>query len=295
MSVSIITINYNGYDDTCELIDSLFQNETYPFEIIVVDNASKNNDGERLKVKYPNVKVIISPTNIGFAGGNNLGYKSSTGEYILLMNNDMIVKAPFIKPLVDRFNSSPDIGLVSPKIKYTYAPDTIQYAGYTELSTITLRNVLIGVAQKDNGQYDIACVTGSVHGACLITSRKLIEKVAFMTDIYFLFYEELDWSLQMRNAGFQSWYEPASCVYHKESMTIKRGTPLRLYYLTRSRMLFVRRNRNGFCKIASCVYQLTAVLSKQSLDYIIKRDWKMLQALWNGMFNGLIVKIDERG
>lgn len=293
MSVSIITINYNGYKDTCEFIDSLFKNETYPFEIIIIDNASKNNEGERLKKKYPNVKVICSTFNLGFAGGNNLGYKSAISEYILFMNNDMIVKTPFLQPLIDRLNSSSDIGLVSPKIKYTYAPDTIQYAGYTELSAITLRNNLIGLNKKDVGQYDIAIPTASVHGSCMLSSREIIEKAGKMTDIYFLFYEEHDWSHQMRNAGFKSWYEPTSCVYHKESMTIKRGTPSRLYHLTRARMLFARRNRKGANKILSCVYQCTVTLIKQSAQYIAKRKWSMLPALWKGMFNAFTVKINE--
>lgn len=83
-----------------------------------------------------------------------------------------------------------------------------------------------------------------------------------MTNIYFLFYEEIDWSIQLKRAGYEIWYEPEAYVLHKESMTIKRGTPQRLYYLTRSRILFTRRNSTFFIKIAAILYQLFIVIPK---------------------------------
>lgn len=149
--VSIITINYNGFKDTCEFIDSLSENETYPYELIVVDNASEVNEAKKLQDIYPGIRVIRSDKNLGFAGGNNLGYRYASGFYVLYMNNDMIVKTPFLKSLIDRLDDS-CVGLVSPKIRYSYAPDIIQYAGYTEMTSITIRNQLIGTGEKDTGQ-----------------------------------------------------------------------------------------------------------------------------------------------
>ncbi len=289
--VSIITVNYNGYKDTSELIESLYKYETFPFEIIVVDNASKGKDGELLKEKYSDINVVCSRENLGFAGGNNLGYQYAKGEYICYMNNDMLIDAPFLESLINRLKSSDIIGLVSPKIKYTYARDTIQYAGYTEMTPILTRNNLIGMNQKDGEEYDVAHKTAFTHGACMLTSKKLIEKVGLMTDIYFLFYEELDWSLQFRRAGFEIWYEPSSCVYHKESMSIKRGTPLRQYYLTRSRLLFVRRNYSGVNMVLACLYQVLVSLPKNILINMIKGQGKMIIAYLKGTYQGLYIKI----
>jgi GT2 family glycosyltransferase len=292
MKVSIITINYNGFNDTCELIDSLKKFETMPFEIIVVDNASAGNDGPQLAEKYPEVKVVCSKSNLGFAGGNNLGLKEASGDFFLFMNNDMLIKGPFLKPLVDRLLSSENIGLVSPKIKYTYAPDVIQYAGYSPMSSIMLRNNLIGLNQHDAPQFSNAMPTDSAHGACMMTRRECLDRTGKMTEIYFLFYEEHDWSERFREAGYEVWYEPASTVYHKESMTIKRGTPLRLFYLTRARIMYARRNCHGFCKFMACSYQLLLAIPKQTLLFLVHGDFSMVKALWKGFFNGLCKKID---
>lgn len=289
--VSIITINYNGFSDTCELIDSLYKNETVDFEVIVIDNASKENEAEKLAKLYPQIKAIRSEVNLGFAGGNNLGYDNASGNHILFMNNDMIVDKPFLQPLINRFESSGLIGLVSPKIKYLYSPDTIQYAGFTVFSPIVMRNHLIGEKHKDDGSFDEAAITGSAHGACMLTSRSLIDKIGKMTDVYFLFYEEHDWSIRFKEAGYQVWYEPASCVYHKESMTITRGTPLRLYYLSRARVIFTRRNTKGFNKLLSCAYLLIFSLPKQVIEFSVKSRWQMVRSLCTGIYNGFKAKI----
>lgn len=289
--VSIITINYNGYNDTCELIDSLYKNEPVDFEIIVVDNASKENEALKLSERYPEIKAIRSEVNLGFAGGNNLGYDNASGDYILFMNNDMIVKEPFIEPLIRRLESDASIGLLSPKIKYYYHPGIIQYAGFTGFSKIALRTSMIGEKCNDDGRFDDSGATGSTHGACMFTSRNLINKAGKMTDIYFLFYEEHDWSLQFKEAGYKIWYEPQSCVYHKESMTIKRGTPLRLYYLSRARAIFTRRNTKGFNKIMSCAYLLSFSLPKQILEFAVKGQWQMVKSIITGIYDGFRVKI----
>lgn len=290
--VSIITINYNGFRDTCELIDSLKKHEVYPFEVIVVDNASKNDDGNRLHDLFREdkvVKVVCSDRNLGFGGGNQLGYSCAKGEYILYMNNDMYIEQPFLQALIDRLNSSADIGLVSPKILFDNPKGVIQYAGFTSFSPVTLRNGLIGFGEAGN-THNEAMETFSAHGACMLTSRQIIEKVGYITDIYFLFYEEFDWCMQLKKAGYNIWYEPAAVVFHKESMSIPKGTPLRQYYMTRSRMLFARRNLQGSDKWLSCLYQLGIVMPKNLLAYTLRRDWKMVSASWRGAWLGLMDK-----
>lgn len=291
--VSIITVNYNGYKDTCEFIKSLRQHETYPFEIIVVDNNSRNHDGEKLKEEYPDITVISSPENLGFAGGNNLGNQYAKGDYILYMNNDMIIDSPFLQTLVHRLKSSPKIGLVSPKIKYAYAPNIIQYAGFTPMSPVLLRNHQIGYNQEDHGQYNTACETAFAHGACMITSRKVLEQAGGMTDVYFLFYEELDWSDQLRRAGYSIWYEPAVCVYHKESMSVGKGSSLQRYYMTRSRLLYARRNLKGINKMLACCYQLSVVLEKNILSCLLHNDWKLLKSYIKGAWDGITAPTRE--
>lgn len=137
--VSIITVNYNGWKDTCDLIASLKQFETYPYEVIVVDNASCGDDVKQIRLAYPDVIVLSSERNLGFAGGNNLGYQYAKGDYIFFLNNDMVVKEPMLAPMVAKLKND-DYAGVSPCIIYLYKPERIQYYGYKDMTSITLKH-----------------------------------------------------------------------------------------------------------------------------------------------------------
>ena len=183
--LSIITINYNGLKDTCELIDTLPLNDE-TIEVIVVDNASTQDEATELEKRYPLIIVIRSDKNLGFAGGNNLGIKAAHGKYLFFINNDTILSQPSaLSLLITRLESSAQIGMVCPKIRFTWDKQPIQYAGYTPLSKITLRNKSIGFGEKDNGQYDTPHPTPYAHGAAMMVKREIIEKVGMMPECYF--------------------------------------------------------------------------------------------------------------
>lgn len=285
--VSIITVNYNGLHDTCEMIESFRLHETYPYEMIVVDNGSLKSEGEEIKKRYPDIKLVQN-TNTGFAGGNNAGLKVTQGDYLFFLNNDTVIKKPVLKVLVGRLEADSRNGGVSPMIKYSYAPDMLQYAGFTPLSRITLRNTSIGFNEKDQPRYRIARETASLHGAAMMVHRDVLRQVGPMTEVFFLFYEEFDWSARMKRAGFKLWYEPAAVIYHKESMTAKKGTPLREFYLSRARMLYARRNMSGRRKILSCLYISFIAAPKKCVDYLLQGSFKLSIAVIRGTFSGLI-------
>lgn len=251
--ISIITVNYNGIKDTIELIDSIPFDE-YSLEVIVVDNASTQDETSIIKSKFPKVKVVRSDINLGFAGGNNLGFKSSKGKYIFFVNNDTYFKAFNIDVLIQRLQSSTDIGIVCPKIRFSDNGQHIQYAGYTKISRITTRNKSIGYNEPDKGQYDIAHPTYYAHGAAMMVKREVIEQVGMMPEGFFLYYEEIDWSIKITNAGFKIWYEPGFTIFHKESRSTGHNSPTRTYYLTRNRFLLVKRNNKGINKLISYFY-----------------------------------------
>ena len=279
--LSIITINYNGLKDTCELIDSIpFNND---LEVIVVDNASKKDEASYIFEKYPQVKVIRSQQNLGFAGGNNLGIKASKGKYILLINNDTYFKEYNIDALIKRLEASDRIGMVCPKLRFSWGNNPIQYAGYTALSSITVRNQSIGFGEEDHGQYDTAHPTPYAHGAAMLIKRKALEKVGLMPECYFLYYEELDWSMMFTRAGFEIWYDPACTVYHKESQATGKNSPLRTFYIVRNRLLLVKRNWKGITKYLSYAYLLGAVGVRDILKYALSGKWKLLKATTNGL------------
>lgn len=291
IQISIITINYNGLKDTCELIDSI--TFTDDIEVIVVDNASKEDEATVIANRYPQVKVIRSDKNLGFAGGNNLGIKAAQGKYLFFINNDTILPCKkvdvkckiFLQPLIDRLESSPKIGMVCPKIKFAWGNNPIQFAGYTPLSTITMRNKSIGFGEEDKGQYDIAHPTPYVHGAAMLVKREVIERVGLMPECYFLYYEELDWSMMFTRAGYDIWYEPACTIFHKESQSTGQESPLKTYYLTRNRLLFVKRNKHRLDQVISYAYLVLIVATRNIIKYVIQGRMDLARAVIKGTYS----------
>jgi len=279
--LSIITVNYNGLKDTCELIDSIPFNDS--MEVIVVDNASTEDKASFIQNNYPNVKVLRNEKNLGFAGGNNLGIKAAKGKYIFLVNNDTIFKDVNVQSLIDRLESSPKIGVVCPKIRFSWGNNPIQFTGYTPLSKITVRNKSIGFGEEDRGQYNTPHSTPYAHGAAMMIKREVINKVGLMPECYFLYYEELDWSMMITRAGYEIWYEPACTIYHKESQTTGQNSPLRTYYITRNRLLLVKRNWKSFTKYISYFYLIILVASRDIIKNTIKGHFVHAKAIMKGI------------
>lgn len=281
--LSIITVNYNGLNDTCALIDSIPFNED--MEVIVVDNGSKDNEANTLQARYPHIKAIRSDINLGFAGGNNLGIKAAKGKYTYLINNDTIFKEFSLQVLIKRLESSPKIGMVCPKIRFAWGNHPIQFAGYTPLTSITIRNRALGFGEDDKGQHDTPHQTPYAHGAAMMLKREVIDKAGLMPECYFLYYEELDWSMMITRAGYEIWYEPASTIYHKESQTTGQDSPLRTYYITRNRLLLVKRNWSGLTKYISYGYLMTIVATRDILKYALQGHYSLVSAVVKGLFN----------
>lgn len=281
IDISIITINYNGLKDTCELIETIPSNDN--LEVIVVDNASQKQEADIISQKFPHVKVIKSDKNLGFAGGNNLGIKAAQGRYLFLINNDTIFKEFNIQALIHRAESSDKIGVVCPKIRFAWEPQPIQFTGYTELSKITIRNRAIGFGEEDHGQYNTAQPTPYAHGAAMFIKREAIEKVGLMPECYFLYYEELDWSMMFTRADYQIWYEPKCTIYHKESQATGQNSPLRTYYITRNRLLLVRRNWKGLSKYLSYCYLTGLVAPKDILKFTLQGRMDLVKAVIKGV------------
>ena len=259
--------------------------EDASLEVIVVDNASKEDEVTIIEQRYPQVKVIRSPKNLGFAGGNNLGIKAAQGKYLFFINNDTLLRPQTsdLRPLINRLESSPEIGAVCPKIRFAWGDNPIQFAGYTPLSKITMRNHAIGCGEQDNGQYDTTHPTPYAHGAAMMVKREVIEKAGLMPECYFLYYEELDWSMMIRRAGYDIWYEPAVTVYHKESQTTGQESPLRTYYITRNRLLFVKRNVPNVSRYLSYLYLICIVACRDLLKHTLQRRFDLVKAVSRGI------------
>jgi len=280
--VSVITINYNQTEQTIEFVRNLKEHDYKELEIIVVDNHSMENPG-RIKAVFPEVTLIQSDRNLGFAGGNNLGIKAARGEFLFLVNNDVYLLKGTIESLVNRLKSDPSIGAVSPKIKFFDQPDIIQYAGFNRINRITGRNSAIGSLARDDGRFDVASETHYVHGAAMMLRRDVIEKVGLMPEMYFLYYEEIDWSAQIKQKGFKIYYEPRGVVLHKQSLSSGKNSPLKIFYLTRNRIVFMRRNVSIWHFSLFLIHLFLFALPKNMIEMAIKREAKQMRAFLKGL------------
>jgi GT2 family glycosyltransferase len=281
--VSIITINYNQVKYTCELLESL-RHVTYPdVEVIVVDNFSAEDPTDLITTRYPEVTFVRSRQNLGFAGGNNLGIQAATGKYLLFLNNDTEVDPGFLEPMVALFENDPKAGMASSKLIYHNSGGIIQYAGSTCVNPFTGRNKRVGFKEKDNGQYDTLRETDLVHGASMMVPRSVIDQVGMMPEFFFLYYEEIDWCESIKKAGFKIFFVPQSTVYHKESMSVGKNSTLKTYYMTRNRLLFMRRNTSGLKKLFWIFFFLSFSLPKNVLTYALQRDVEHGKAFWKGL------------
>jgi len=283
--VSIVSVQYGHPDITLEMLNSLKLISYLNIEIIIVDNASPDCNPDIVKEKFPDIVYIKSKENLGFAGGNNLGFQVAKGKYILMLNNDTEVESGFLEPLVNKMENDSRIGIVSPKIKFFHTPDTIQYVGYDPINPITQRGGAKGFGEKDLGQYQVDAEAAYGHGAAMLIPMKVIKEVGLMADIFFLYYEELDWAHKIRKAGYKIFYVHNSIIYHKESVsTGGRISTLRAYYMTRNRILFLRRNFSGFTYFLALLYQVFIAIPKNAVISIIQGGLKHLIAYNKAIF-----------
>ncbi len=288
--VSIITVNYNQADVTCDLLKSAKNLSYAHVEIIVVDNASVENPTQKIKTVFPEAKIILSDKNLGFAGGNNLGIQSAKGELLFFINNDTVLTPDILENLIAVFQKNEKAGAVSPKIYYFDEPEKIQFAGYTRMNPCTGRNVTIGQFEIDKGQHDHPRNTAYAHGAAMMVHRKVIDKVGMMPDFFFLYFEEFDWSEQIKRAGFEILYEPKAKIYHKESVTTGKLSPLKTYYETRNRILFMRRNAGNLQLIALSISLAFFTIPKNLLLYLLKGEIELARSFLRGIIWNILHK-----
>ncbi|MGL4851998.1 MAG: glycosyltransferase family 2 protein [Phocaeicola sp.] len=296
--LSVITVNYQGFKDTREFINSWIERiQSISYELIIIDNASPTNDYELLKKhfpneKYPQIKLMQSHNNGGFAAGNNLGIQTAEGKYLFFLNNDVLITEDKLTTFIERLEESEKIAGVSPLLLNNDEEKSIQFAGYTPLSLITLRNKANGIGSTHHEAYP-ASPTPYLHGAAMMIKKSVIEKVGIMPTFYFLYYEELDWCSQMTQQGYELWYDPCFKIIHKESCSTGKESPLKCYYLTRNRLIYTTRFRKGIIRILSLLYQVIIVTNKNIILTIIKGEPQKIAAYYRGVID-FINYIKER-
>jgi len=238
MGLSIIILNYKTLGLVQNCLRAIYDlNLPYQYEIIVVDNDSRDGSVEFLKEHFFNVKLIESANNLGFAGGNNLGIKKAQGKYILILNPDILILSDAIKVMYGFMEKHGQAGICGPKL---INPDgSLQYscARRPDWRLPFYRRTFLSRTKKgqkwtDNylmryWDHNSSKVVDSLYFACVMIRKEAINEVGFLDERYFMYLEDLDWCLRFKLAGWEVWYIAEAQVIHYHQRESALGTGIR--------------------------------------------------------------------
>lgn len=244
--VCAITVNWNQADSTLETLSSL-QTQRYPNLVtIVVDNASTDQSAAfaRITQAYPSVRTIASRENLGYGGGCNLGIEAALelgADYVMILNNDLRLDPNAVGELVSALRGDPASGAACPVIYLASAPDTVYFAG----GTIDRRHGMLPKIDREGERVASpldgpARETGWLAGTAIMTRRSALQAAGPMDPSYFMYWEDVDWSLRLRRAGYRLLVVPKARAWHSVNASGTGATSLS-YYWERNRLLVVER------------------------------------------------------
>ncbi len=284
--VSIVILNWNGYKDTIELFKSvkLLNHSNCEINTIIVDNASTNESITKIKSAISSQKafeLIQNQSNFGFAGGNNIGIKKAISlgsDYVMVLNNDTILDSNIVFNLVSFMENKPQVGAASPKMYFAKGFEfhknryntnelgkVIWYAG-GDIDWKNMYGSNHGVDQFDTGQFDQPLETEFGSGACLFLRSSVLKDVGLFNEKYFLYLEDTDLCIRIRQRGYLIYFVPSAILWHKVSQSSGIGSLLNDYFITRNRLLFASKYATLRTNIA---------LFKESIRFLINgREWQ---------------------
>ncbi len=238
-TISVILVNYNGraYNDKCitSILNSTIERQ---LEVIVVDNASTDGSLKELEMNWEaeqRVHILPLSQNYGFSRANNEGIKWALArgwKYFLLLNNDTEIEADAIERMLGCYEESE--GIIVPKVLYADRPGVLWCAGGI-FSGIIKKSVQRGLNEPDSGQYDENCYCDFANGCCMLLSDKIIDRLGFLDERFFLYYEDTEYSLRAGEKGIAVRYCAGAKVYHKVNGSTKGNEkPDNAYYITRN-------------------------------------------------------------
>jgi len=215
--VSVIIPNWNGKHFMDDCLQSLRQQTYTNVEVIVADNASTDGSQDYIKTNYAEVILVEIGYNSGFTGACNAGMKASTGDIVILLNNDTEVEPNWVEAIVDAFDRHEDVGMVASKMLLFDKRDHIHTVG--DGFTTDGRPFNRGVWQKDDGQYDKETYVFSACGGSSAYRRELLDEIGLLDDDFFFLMEDVDYAWRAQLAGWRTLYTPHAIVYHHLSAT----------------------------------------------------------------------------
>lgn len=284
--VSIIILNWNGYEDTVHCLESLLTISYPNYNVVVVDNGSMSNEAEKLQKKFG--KYIYAQrleTNQGFTGGCNWGInfaKKFSPEYFLLLNNDTEVTRNFLDELVKVTEENKRIGLASPII-YDFTQRTkIVFSGGNI-------NWLLAKFVHKTDLPDSTRIEKFITGCSMLIKKSVIEQIGLLDESFFAYFEDVAYCLKSGKNGYSCACAPQSKIYHKVSATSSKNNLLRTYLMSRNRILFVNSYTNSLFKAYFFLFNVLKLLF--TLFYFtVSPQSKRAITYWKGFLDGNFAK-----
>ena len=283
----VVILNWYGTDDTDECLRTLLHHEP-TIDITVIDNSEDHSGIHKLADKYCGVEFVFNATNVGFAAGCNQGFLHSLevgASHTLFLNNDTVIVEPFIDKIVNWMHESDNVGAVSPRINYFYAPEIPWF------HASTINELTMEIVHNNDITYNSPVKVPWLTGCALFVSNAAFSRVNGFDSLLFMYSEDVDLSIKLTNAGYNLAVYPLMPVLHKVGSSSNKVSNISMYYAVRNKILIMRRY------FPLRVYRGFATLFKTNLVQILKSEnnadgkVKMLATLLKACFVGLTIKI----
>ncbi|WP_048191099.1 glycosyltransferase family 2 protein [Methanobacterium sp. SMA-27] len=329
--VAIVILNWNGWKDTIECLESIYQINYPNYRVVIVDNNSSDDSIQKIKdysmgkleIKSKffennpdnkpieviednefeitdfnndnNLILLKNDINYGFAEGNNIGIRFALKmfhpDYVLLLNNDTVTDKDFLKVLVYEGEKEKKVGLLGPKVYYYDNPNVIWCIG-GKIDWKFARGINVGINEIDNGQYNKKKSFEYINGSAVLVKRKVFDNVGLLDKKFFLYFEEADLALRAAEKGFNCLYIPKAKIWHKVS---RSGGGIRreigLYYITRNRWIFMKKWAPKVNFLVFVPIQILMAIILPLSMSIYYKNNKLFLVYYKGLLDGLIKRI----
>ncbi|MGQ0601229.1 MAG: glycosyltransferase family 2 protein [Anaerolineales bacterium] len=287
-TVAVIVLNWNGLTDTLACVASLLRCDYSSATIVVVDNGSTDDSVTGIRAAFSQVTVLETGCNLGYVGGNNFGLEHARqlrADYALLLNNDTEVAPDFITRLVEVVQADPQIGIAGPFIYYHVKPTTFWSVG-GQIDWRRGHTSMLGEGQPDAGQFgDQPFPVEFVTGCALLIRSEVMNRIGLLEERFFAYYEDTEWCVRARRAGYRVLSVPAAKVLHKITPEARFASNSLAYYLTRNRLLFLKLSHASSLAWA---YTLLMDIGRTLLSYSLRPKWRHKQLARRAMLRGLL-------
>lgn len=300
VSVAIILVNWNGFEFTAACLASLRKVDYPDFRVILVDNASQNQEGERLKKAFPEIDLIGNSENLGFAGGNNVGIRKALDQgfsYVMLLNNDTIVEPDFLGQMMRKFSQNSRLGVVQPLICFLHDRTHIWSAG-GKWNEFLGRAITLGDRESVDNFKVIDRKLDWATGCCMLITREALLKTGLLNESYFTYFEDVEWSLRFREKGFEIVLAGEAKIYHEAGASSKKkhseGTlsPRVFYYHVRNQFFLLRFQIHGLAVPFAWTYHCFRFLGWMSY-FCLRGRFQKLQSVARGLRDGITMPLHK--